>query len=69
VLVGYEVPFTERPRASGLLLLCSMPSLVTNHSPPVARRELDRGSVDPSLTDDNHAAATFVRILSIRMIF
>jgi len=57
VLVGYEVPFTERPRASGLLLLCSMLSLVTNHSPPSAIGELDRGSVVPYLTDDNQAAA------------
>jgi hypothetical protein len=55
----YEVPFTERRRASGLLLLlCSMPSLVTNHSPPALRvGELDRGSVVLSLIDDNQGAA------------
>src|SRR5215212_4999195 len=45
--VGYEVPFTERPRASGLLLLCSTPSLVTNHSPPALRRGTRRGKCRP----------------------
>src|SRR5919108_5856682 len=46
-LVGYEVPFTERPRASGLLLLCSTPSLVTNHSPPVVRLGTRLGKCSP----------------------
>lgn len=45
--VGYDVPFTERPRASGLLLLCSTPSLVTNHSPPVVRLGTRLGKCNP----------------------
>src|SRR5215208_4257921 len=45
--VGYEIPFTERPRASGLLVLCSMPSLVTNHSPPVVRWGTRRRKCSP----------------------
>src|SRR5215217_2220866 len=45
--VGYGVPFTERPRTSGLLLLCSTPSLVTNHSPPALRRGTRRRKCRP----------------------
>src|SRR5215212_2520455 len=41
----WRSPVYRTPAASGLLLLCSKPSLVTNHSPPCALGKLVQTSV------------------------
>src|SRR5215208_983486 len=54
-------PVHRTPGASGLLLLCSMPSLVTNHSPPSATGKLVEGSVVLATFDDKPVAALGAR--------